>query len=1080
MTKVKLKDATRDLLKGAAEMLSNVSSMRKNADDLTQAARKLEAKFLREEEQRKADEKQAEQQRLISQHTKAYTMPDTDEPAQAPKVETKEESKPVAPKAEAAKPVVKEEKKPEPVKAEETPVKKTEEAKPVVNEAAKVEEKKPAPAAEGKPAVKEAAPAAKQPEAPKPAAQPVQQPAAQAKSAAPAQPKPAAQPAAQAPQAAQARPAQPQQQRPAAQQPAQARPAQPAARPAAAQQPNARPAQGAQPARPAQPGQAPRPANPQGPYGRPANPQGQYGRPANPQGPYGRPANPQGQQGPYGRPANPQGQQGPYGRPANPQGQQGPYGRPANPQGQQGPYGRPANPQGPYGRPANPQSQQGSYGRPANAQGPYGRPANPQGQFGRPAGAPQGGGAPRPAGGGFGGNRPAGGPGGRPMGGGMRKPAIDMAPPVEKERVSNYDPNKKNYVRQHDPERVAKNRKQLARENFSGYDDEVIRGGRRARATKKPSAQQLMAPIKIEKAFMTAETITVKDLTERIGKPAGEILKKLLMLGIMSNINSELDFDTASLVCADFGVELEMKLDKTAEDELVEETDFEDAEEDLLPRPPVVTIMGHVDHGKTSLLDYIRNAHVTAGEAGGITQHIGAYTVSLDDRPITFLDTPGHEAFTAMRARGAQATDIAVLVVAADDGVMPQTVEAINHAKAAEVPIIVAINKMDKPTANPDRVKQDLTAHELVPEEWGGDTICVPVSAHTGEGVDDLLEMILLQADMLQLRANPNRMAKGVIIEAKLDKARGPVATVLLQNGTLHVGDAIVAGMASGRVRALLNDRGERVQEAGPAMPVEISGFSDVPSAGDDMIAVEDEHLARQVVEERREKQKAARVAASKVSLDNLFSRMDAAKQTTLNIIIKADVQGSVEAVKQALEKLSNDEVRVRVLHSGAGAITEGDISMASAFDSIIIGFNIRPDNTIREIAEREGVDIRLYRVIYQAIEDVQKAMKGLLDPEFKEVMLGTAEVRNTFRITGAGTVAGCYIKSGKVQRNAEVRLIRDSVVIYEGKLSSLKRFKDDAKEVAEGYECGISFDGYNDIKEGDIIECFVMEEIER
>jgi len=665
------------------------------------------------------------------------------------------------------------------------------------------------------------------------------------------------------------------------------------------------------------------------------------------------------------------------------------------------------------------------------------------------------------------------------MGGGARKPAIDMTPSVEKERVSNYDPNKKNYVRQHDPERVAKNRKQLARENFSGYDDEVIRGGRKSRLKKQPSAQQMMAPIKIEKAFMTAETITVKDLTERIGKPAGEILKKLLMLGIMSNINSELDFDTASLVCADFGVELEMKLDKTAEDELIE-TDFEDAEEDLLPRPPVVTIMGHVDHGKTSLLDYIRNAHVTAGEAGGITQHIGAYTVSLDGRPITFLDTPGHEAFTAMRQRGAQATDIAILVVAADDGVMPQTVEAINHAKAAEVPIIVAINKMDKPTANPDRVKQDLTAHELVPEEWGGDVICVPVSAHTGDGVDDLLEMILLQADMLQLRANPNRMAKGVIIEAKLDKARGPLATVLLQNGTLHVGDAIVAGMASGRVRALLNDRGERVQEAGPAMPVEISGFSDVPTAGDDMIAVEDEHLARQVVEERREKQKAARVAASKVSLDNLFSRMDAAKQTTLNVIIKADVQGSVEAVKQALEKLSNEEVKVRVLHSGAGAITEGDITLASTFDAIIIGFNIRPDGTIREIAEREGVDIRLYRVIYQAIEEIQKAMKGLLDPEFKEVMLGTAEVRNTFRITGAGTVAGCYIKSGKVQRNAEVRLVRDSIVVYEGKLSSLKRFKDDVKEVAEGYECGISFDGYNDIKEGDIIECFIMEEIER
>ena len=1046
MTKVKLKDATRDLLKGAADMLSSVSSMRKNADDLAQAARKLEAKFAREEEQRRNEEKQAEQQRLMSQHAKAYTMPDTEEPAQAPKVEIKEEAKPAAPQAEA-KPAPQQESKPEPIKAEETPVKKTEDAKPVVKEPAREAESKPVSAvpaqpqsaaqAQSAPQAQEAQPKPRAGEEPKPApapqkpvekpSEPVKPPVSQQPAARPAQPRPAAQQPAPRPV-----------QRPAAQQ----QPARPAGAPQAA-----RPVQGGAPVRPAQP----RPAQPgqrpmNGP--RPAGaPQGGYGRPANPQGPYGRPANPQ---GPYGRPANPQ---GPYGRPANPQ---GPYGRPANPQG---PYGRPANPQGPYGRPANPQ-------------GPYGRPANPQGGYGRPAGGP--GNGPRP--GGFGG-RPAG--GGRPAQG-ARKPALDMTPSMEKERVSNYDPNKKNYVRQHDPERVAKNRKQLARENFNGYDDDVVRGGRRARATKKPSAQQMMAPIKIDKAYMTAETITVKDLTERIGKPAGEILKKLLMLGIMSNINSELDFDTASLVCADFGVELEMKLDKTAEDAL-EEIDYEDAEEDLVARPPVVTIMGHVDHGKTSLLDYIRHAHVTAGEAGGITQHIGAYTASLDGRPITFLDTPGHEAFTAMRARGAQATDIAVLVVAADDGVMPQTIEAINHAKAAEVPVIVAINKMDKPDANPERVKQDLTAHELVPEEWGGETICVPVSAKTGEGVDDLLEMILLQADVLQLRANPDRMAKGVIIEAKLDKARGPLATVLLQNGTLHVGDAVVAGMAYGRVRALLNDRGERVKEAGPSMPVEISGFADVPSAGDDMIAVADERLARQVVEERREKQKAARVAAStKVSLDNLFSRIDQNKITNLNLIIKADVQGSVEAVKQALEKLSNDEVRVRVLHSAAGAINEGDISLAATFGAIIIGFNIRPDNTIREIAEREGVDIRLYRVIYQAIEDVQKAMKGLLEPEFKEVMLGTAEVRSTFRITGAGTVAGCYVKDGKVQRNAQVRLIRDSVIVYEGKLSSLKRFKDDVKEVAEGYECGISFDNCNDIKEGDVIECFVMEEIER
>ena len=666
------------------------------------------------------------------------------------------------------------------------------------------------------------------------------------------------------------------------------------------------------------------------------------------------------------------------------------------------------------------------------------------------------------------------------MGGG-RSRGPELTPVVEKERVSNYDPNKKQYIRQHDPEHVAKNRKQLQKESYnSGYDDDTVRGGKKARSTKKqPSAQQMMAPIKIEKAFMTAETITVKDLTERIGKPAGEILKKLLMLGIMSNINSELDFDTASLVCSEFGVELEMKLDKTAEDAL-SEADVQDAEEDLQPRPPVITIMGHVDHGKTSLLDYIRKAHVTATEAGGITQHIGAYTVKLDGRQITFLDTPGHEAFTAMRMRGAQATDIAVLVVAADDGVMPQTIEAINHAKAAGVPIVVAINKMDKPAANPDRIMQDLTKYELVPESWGGDTIMVPVSAITGDGVDDLLEMILLQADTMELKANPNRMAKGVIIEAKLDKARGPLATVLLQNGTLKVGDNIVAGMASGRVRAMVNDRGERVQKAGPSTPVEISGFNEVPLAGDEMFAVADDHLSRQVAQERRDKVKAARANTTKVSLDNLFAGIAEGKVQNLNIIIKADVQGSVEAVKQALEKLSNDEVKVRVLHSAVGAVTQDDVNLASAFNAIIIGFNIRPDATARDAAEREGVDIRLYRIIYQAIEDVEKAMKGLLAPEFKENLLGHAQVRSTFKITGAGTIAGSYVTDGKVQRNASVRLLRDNVVIFEGKLSSLRRFKDDVKEVASGYECGIGLENYNDVKEGDVIECFVMEEIER
>ncbi|MBR3904284.1 MAG: translation initiation factor IF-2 [Clostridia bacterium] len=812
------------------------------------------------------------------------------------------------------------------------------------------------------------------------------------------------------------------------------KPAAPAAQQAAPAAP-ARPVQGqARPAAPQQQG-----ARPQGPYGRPANPQGPYGRPANPQGPYGRPANPQ---GPYGRPANPQ-----------------------------GPYGRPANPQGPYGRPANPQGGQ-QFGRPANPQGgqQFGRPAGQQsgGQFGRPAG-----GAPRPQ---------QGGGAGRPMGGAGRSRGPELAPVVEKERVSNYDPNKKQYLRQHDPEHVSKNRKQLQKESFTGYDDETVRGGKRARASKKqqPSAQQMMAPIKIEKAYMTAETITVKDMTERIGKPAGEILKKLLMLGIMANINSELDFDTASLVCSEFDVELEMKLDKTAED-VLSDTNVEDKEEDLQSRPPVITIMGHVDHGKTSLLDYIRKAHVTTTEAGGITQHIGAYTVNLDGRQITFLDTPGHEAFTAMRMRGTQATDIAILVVAADDGVMPQTVESINHAKAAGVPIIVAINKMDKPTANPDRIMQDLTKYELIPEDWGGETIMVPVSALTGQGVDDLLEMILLQADVQQLRANPDRMATGVIIEAKLDKARGPLATVLIQNGTLKVGDNIVAGMASGRVRAMLNDRGERVQTAGPSMPVEISGFTEVPSAGDEMLAVKDDHLSRQVAQERKDKLKASRVAASaKVSLDNLFAGIAEGKVVNLNIIIKADVQGSVEAVKQALEKLSNDEVKVRVLHSAVGAITQDDVNLASAFNAIIIGFNIRPDATARDAAEREGVDVRLYRIIYQAIEDVEKAMKGLLAPEFKEVLLGHAQVRNVFKITGAGTIGGSYVTDGKMQRNASVRLLRDNVVIFEGKLSSLRRFKDDVREVATGYECGIGLENYNDIKENDVVECFIMEEIER
>ncbi|NLG25417.1 MAG: translation initiation factor IF-2, partial [Clostridiales bacterium] len=518
----------------------------------------------------------------------------------------------------------------------------------------------------------------------------------------------------------------------------------------------------------------------------------------------------------------------------------------------------------------------------------------------------------------------------------------------------------------------------------------------------------------------------------------------------------------------------------TAEDAL-EQENTEDTDLDLESRPPVVTIMGHVDHGKTSLLDYIRNTRVTAGEAGGITQHIGAYTVDVRDQHITFLDTPGHEAFTAMRARGAQATDIAILVVAADDGVMPQTIEAINHAKAANVPTIVAINKIDKPTANPDRVRQELTEYGLVNEEWGGDTIMVPVSATTGENIDTLLDMILLVAEMQNLRANPNRKARGVIIEAKLDKGRGPVATVLVQNGTLEVGDTIVAGTAYGRVRAMVNDRGERVKEAGPSMPVEVIGFNDVPDAGDAISAVDDDKLSRQVAEERKDKLRAALVkTSSKASLDDLFGQITAGQVKDLNLIIKADVQGSAEAVKQSLEKITNEEVRVRVIHSAVGAVTESDIMLASASGAVIIGFNVRHDQSVRDIAEREKVDVRLYRVIYDAIEDVQAAMKGMLAPKFKETVLGRAQVRQTFKVTGVGVIAGSYVTEGKVQRNAKARLLRDNAVVHEGTIESLKRFKDDAREVLSGFECGIGLAGYNDVKEGDVIECYIIEEIER
>ena len=1031
MAKVNLKDATKELVEGASGILEQATRIRKEADSLFDSLKSMDAEMNRRKEEEAARRKQQEQLRVQSAHTKAYTMLDEDEKQLVEAAMREEAEKKESSAAETAADV----------------------QKPVHPENERAAASEAAPKEKAVQATKEAEPTAQKDE-------PVK---TEAKPAAPKQEKQAesraektaesAEPA-EKPAPASAAKKQPDE-KPAKQSPGEA--AKPATGDAPAVKTEA-PKEAPKPAAPkkpaigqiiSRPGDQPKPAAApvrQGPYGRPAGqPQGQYGRPAGqPQGPYGRPA---GQQGQNGRPAAQQ---------------QGPYGRPA---GQQGSFARPAGQQGQYGRPAG--QQQGPYGRPAGQQGT--RPAGQQGGgFGRTAGSA----GARPQSGGFG-NRSQGGTG-------ARSRAPELAAPMEKERVSNYDPNKKNYIRQHDPEHVTRNRKQASKNsNFNGYDDEVIRGGKRARA-KKPSAQQMMAPIKIESATMAGDTITVRDLTEKIGKPAGEIIKKLFMLGNMATINSEIDFDTAQLVCSDFDITLERKQEQTAEAALVAE-DFDDAEENLVPRPPVVTIMGHVDHGKTSLLDYIRKSRVTAGEAGGITQHIGAYTVQVGDRQITFLDTPGHEAFTAMRARGTQATDIAVLVVAADDSVMPQTVESINHAKAAEVPIIVAINKMDKPDANPEKVKQDLTQYGLVCEDWGGETICVPVSAQTGMGVDELLEMILLQADMLQLQANPNRLGRGVIIEAKLDKARGPLATVLLQNGTLHVGDSIIAGMASGKVRALINDRGERVEAAGPSMPVEIMGFDDVPSAGDEMIAVGDDKLSRQVADERREKLKASREATmAKMSMENLFSTIEAGKVTTLNLIIKADVQGSVEAVKQAMEKLSSDEVKIRVLHSAAGAITKDDVNLASAFNAIIIGFNIRPDASAREAAEKAKVDVRLYTVIYKAIEDMELAMKGMLEPEYREVLLGHAEVRNVFKITGAGIIAGCYVQDGKVQRNAGVRLLRDNVVVFEGKLSSLRHLKDDVKEMAAGYECGMSLEGHNDIKEGDIVECYIMEEIPR
>ena len=621
---------------------------------------------------------------------------------------------------------------------------------------------------------------------------------------------------------------------------------------------------------------------------------------------------------------------------------------------------------------------------------------------------------------------------------------------------------------------------QAGKQKFQGRNQR--KGGFQG-SKRRQEEQEKMRRLQLEIAKKTPLTVKIPDaigvgeLASRMKKTGAEVVKTLMKNGVMASLSDVIDFDTAAIIAEELGCKVEKEVIVTIEERLIDTA--EDKEEDLEPRAPVVVVMGHVDHGKTSLLDYIRNAHVAAGEAGGITQHIGAYQVNVQGKTITFLDTPGHEAFTAMRARGAMITDVAILVVAADDGIMPQTVESINHAKAANIPIIVAINKMDKPEANPERIKEQLTKYELVPEEWGGETIICPISAKTGEGIDNLLEMVNLTAEMQELKANPNRSAHGAVIEARLDKGRGPVATLLVQNGTLKQGDVIIAGTAVGRVRAMTSAKGEKLTEAGPSVPVEIIGMGEVPGAGDDFHAVADERMARELVEQRKHEQKmAASAPVGKVSLEDLFSQIKQGEMKDLNIIVKADVQGSAEAVKASLEKLSNEEVRVRVIHCAVGAISESDVMLATTSNAIIVGFNVRPDNNAKDIAARDHVDMRMYRVIYDCINEIETAMKGMLAPKFKEVELGQAEVRNVFRITGVGMVAGCYVTNGKMQRNAQMRLLRDNIVIYDGAIASLQRFKDSVKEVAAGYECGITFEKFQDIKEGDVIEAFLMEQI--
>ena len=626
-------------------------------------------------------------------------------------------------------------------------------------------------------------------------------------------------------------------------------------------------------------------------------------------------------------------------------------------------------------------------------------------------------------------------------------------------------------------DKMKRGKEKIGNRNKQRQNSAAASAKRRQEERDKMQRLQFEIAKKAPTRVQIPDEISVQELALRMKKSGAEVVRKLIKMGVMAGLPDMIDYDTAALVAMEFNCKVEHEVVVTVEEKLID--DHVDTDEELVPRAPVVVVMGHVDHGKTSLLDYIRNTKVAAGEAGGITQAIGAYVVDINGSPVTFLDTPGHEAFTSMRARGAMITDVAILVVAATEGIKPQTIESINHAKAANIPIVVAINKMDMPGANAERVKEQLTEYDLVPDEWGGDTIVCPISAKTGEGVDNLLEMLALQTEMLGLRANPNRAASGAVVEARLDKGRGPIMTVLVQNGTLKQGDVIIAGTAVGRVRTMINDKGRRVTEAGPSVPVEIAGMSEVPNAGDNFNAVADERMARELVEERKAKEKQASSAApKKVSLDDLFARIQEGEMKDFNIIVKADVKGSAEAVKSSLEKLSNEEVRVRVIHCAVGAINESDVMLASTSNAVIVGFNVRPDNAARDSASRDHVDIRLYRVIYDCINEIEAAMKGMLAPKFQEKIIGHAEVRQTYRVSKVGTVCGCYVLDGKIQRSCQVRVLRDNVVVYEGDLASLRRFKDDVREVASGYECGMQVDKFNDIKEQDIIECFVMEQI--